>query len=81
MELIKLLLVKLLHLLLPTILSKLQALMIMLVIILLVKRLSPATPAAGLACTIEIETDAYGSETTWELRAKYRNFTSFWRSL
>ena len=30
--------------------------------------LSPATPAAGMDVTIEIETDRYGSETTWELR-------------
>ena len=30
--------------------------------------LSPATPSAGLDVTVEIETDAYGSETTWELR-------------
>jgi len=30
--------------------------------------LSPATPAAGMDVTVQIETDAYGSETTWELR-------------
>jgi hypothetical protein len=30
--------------------------------------LSPATPAAGMDITVQIETDAYGSETTWELR-------------
>lgn len=30
--------------------------------------LSPATLSAGLDVTVEIETDAYGSETTWELR-------------
>ena len=30
--------------------------------------LSPASEAAGLDIAIEIETDAYGSETTWELR-------------
>ena len=30
--------------------------------------LSPAPSAAGLDVSIEIETDAYGSETTWELR-------------
>ena len=30
--------------------------------------LSPATPAAGMDVTIEITTDRYGAETTWELR-------------
>jgi hypothetical protein len=30
--------------------------------------LSPADQAAGLDISIEIKTDAYGSETTWELR-------------
>ena len=30
--------------------------------------LSPANTSVGLDVTVEIETDAYGSETTWELR-------------